>query len=143
MPDFDNIRPLSATEIVSWDSKLELAVSHESPALLGEWYPITMRLENKELHSVTNIVVIVNLQASGDAANIEQSSKFKQIVVLSYSTLTLTKLLMYNIEHSSKFKQIIVLSYSTLTLTKLLMYNIEKSSKFKQIVVLSDSANSD
>jgi len=50
---------------------------------------------------------------------------------------------MYNIEQSSKFIQIVVLSYSTLTLTKLLMYNIEQSRKFKQIVVLSYSANSD
>jgi hypothetical protein len=75
MPDFDNVRPLPTAEIISRDSKLKLEVSHDFPALLGEWYPIRMILENKENHRLTGVSADVNLQTSGDEPNIEQSSK--------------------------------------------------------------------
>lgn len=75
MPDFENVRPLAATEIVTRDSKLELEVSHDAPALLGEWYPIRIKLENKELHNMTNITVCVNLQTSGEEPSIEQATQ--------------------------------------------------------------------
>ncbi|KAJ9597775.1 hypothetical protein L9F63_011383 [Diploptera punctata] len=75
MPDFENVRPLSATEIVPRDSKLELVVAHDAPALLGEWYPIKIHLENKEEHSVTNILICVNLQTGGEDPSIEQATQ--------------------------------------------------------------------
>lgn len=76
MPDFDNVRPLATAEIVSRDSKLEVKVSHDMPALLAEWYPIRVILKNKENYKITVISANVNLQTSGDDPNIEQSSKF-------------------------------------------------------------------
>jgi hypothetical protein len=81
MPDFDNVRPLATTEIISRDSKLKLEVSHDFPALLGEWYPIRMILENKENHRITGVSANVNLQTSGDEPNIEQSSKLSYWVL--------------------------------------------------------------
>jgi hypothetical protein len=75
MLDFDNVRPLAAAEIVSRDSKLKLEVSHDLPALLGEWYPIRVIFENKEDHRITGVSADVNLQTSGDEHNIEQASK--------------------------------------------------------------------
>jgi hypothetical protein len=76
MPDFDNVRPLAAAEIVSRDSKLGVEISHDIPALLGEWYPIKIILENKENCKITSISSNINLQTSGDEPNIEQASKF-------------------------------------------------------------------
>jgi hypothetical protein len=76
MPDFDNVRPLASAEIVSRDSKLEVEVSHDMPALLGEWYPIKIILENKEDYKITVVSADINLQTSGDDPNIEQASKF-------------------------------------------------------------------
>jgi hypothetical protein len=76
MPDFDNVRPLATAEIVSRDSKLAVELSHDMPALLGEWYPIKVILQNKENCKITMISANVNLQTSGDEPNIEQASKF-------------------------------------------------------------------
>jgi hypothetical protein len=76
MPDFDNVRPLAAAEITSRDSKLEVEISHDLPALLGEWYPIKMIFKNKENDKITVISASINLQTSGDEPNIEQASKF-------------------------------------------------------------------
>jgi len=75
MPDFDNVRPLSAAEIVSRDSRLQLEISHDLPALLGEWYPIRMILVNNEDNRITGIIAHVNLQMNGDESSIEQASK--------------------------------------------------------------------
>ena len=75
MPDFDNVRPLAAAEIISRDSQLQLEISHDLPALLGEWYPIRMILVNKEDDRITGITAHVNLQMSGDESSIEQASK--------------------------------------------------------------------
>jgi hypothetical protein len=75
MPDFDNVRPLAAAEIVARDSRLQLEISHDFPALLGEWYPIRMILVNKEDSRITGITVHVNLQMNGDESSIEQASK--------------------------------------------------------------------
>lgn len=75
MPDFDNVRPLSTTEIISRDSKLKLDILHAFPALLGEWYPIRITLENEENHKITGVSANIVLQTSGDEPNIEQSSK--------------------------------------------------------------------
>lgn len=75
MPDFDNVRPLAAAEIVSRDSRLQLEISHDLPALLGEWYPIRMILVNKEDNRITGITAHVNLQMNGDESSIEQASK--------------------------------------------------------------------
>lgn len=75
MPDFDNVRPLATAEIVSRDSQLHLEISHDLPALLGEWYPIRMILVNKENHRITGIIANVNLQTNGDESTIEQASK--------------------------------------------------------------------
>jgi hypothetical protein len=61
MPDFDNVRPLATAEIVSRDSKLEVKVSHDMPALLGEWYPIRVILENKENYKITVICANIHL----------------------------------------------------------------------------------
>jgi hypothetical protein len=76
MPDFDNVRPLATAEIVARDSKLGLDLSHDMPALLGEWYPIKIILENKESCKITSISANINLQTSGDEPNNEQTSKF-------------------------------------------------------------------
>jgi hypothetical protein len=75
VPDFDNVRPLATAEIVSRDSQLQLEISHDLPALLGEWYPIRMILVNKEKYRITGITAHVNLQTNGDESNIEQASK--------------------------------------------------------------------
>ncbi|XP_021915999.1 trafficking protein particle complex subunit 11 isoform X2 [Zootermopsis nevadensis] len=75
MPDFDNVRPLSTTEIISRDSKLKLDILHAFPALLGEWYPIRITLENEENHKITGVSANIVLQTSGDEPNIEQSTQ--------------------------------------------------------------------
>jgi hypothetical protein len=75
VPDFDNVRPLATAEIVPQDSHLQLEISHDLPALLGEWYPMRMVLVNKENHRITGITAHVNLQTNGDESNIEQASK--------------------------------------------------------------------
>ncbi|XP_069669154.1 trafficking protein particle complex subunit 11 [Periplaneta americana] len=75
MPDFDNVSPLATAEITSRDSKLKLEVIHDSPALLGEWYPIRLFLENAEDQKVTGISINVNLQTSGDEPSIEQATQ--------------------------------------------------------------------
>lgn len=81
MPDFDNVRPLAAAEIISRDSRLQLEISHDLPALLGEWYPIRMILVNKEDNRITGITAHVNLQMNGDESSIEQASKLCYKVV--------------------------------------------------------------
>lgn len=82
MPDFDNVRPLATTEIVLRHSKLKVEVSHDLPALLGEWYPIRVILKNKENYKITGVSADVNLQTTGDEPCIEQSSKVSYSAVL-------------------------------------------------------------
>ncbi|PNF36899.1 Trafficking protein particle complex subunit 11 [Cryptotermes secundus] len=89
MPDFDNVRPLATAEIVSRDSKLEVKVSHDMPALLAEWYPIRVILKNKENYKITVISANVNLQTSGDDPNIEQSTQLCEDVATELVPLPL------------------------------------------------------
>lgn len=59
--DFDAIRPLSSTLIIPRHSRLDVEFKHESPALLGEWYPITLTISNKECFSLENLNVEYSL----------------------------------------------------------------------------------
>lgn len=74
MPDFNNIRSQPSAEIIARESKLEMIVTHDSPALLGEWYPITVNLKNVEDHSISGVVLDISLQANPEDPSLEQSS---------------------------------------------------------------------
>nr|CAD7408851.1 unnamed protein product [Timema cristinae] len=75
MPDFDNIRPLGTAEIVPRDSQIEVEVFHESPALLGCWYPVQVTVVNKETQRVLGLSLDVNLKTSEEDPNVEQATQ--------------------------------------------------------------------
>ncbi|XP_067008734.2 trafficking protein particle complex subunit 11 [Anabrus simplex] len=80
MPDFDNVRPLASAEIVPRNSKLGLDVTHESPALLLEWYPIYMSLENKEDQKISGVVIEIGLQSVAEDPGLEQATQMCRTV---------------------------------------------------------------
>lgn len=104
MPDFDNVRPLAAAEIVSRDSRLQLEISHDLPALLGEWYPIRMILVNKEDNRITGITAHVNLQMTGDESSIEQATQLCADVTAELFPLPLI-MCVGDLEQDSKVEQ--------------------------------------
>lgn len=55
--DFDAIRPLSSTQIIPRHSRLNVEFKHDAPALLGEWYPVTLDIFNKESFDLENVQV--------------------------------------------------------------------------------------
>lgn len=59
--DFDAIRPLSSTQIIPRHSRLDVEFKQNAPALLGEWYPITLHIFNKESFSLENLNVEYSL----------------------------------------------------------------------------------
>ncbi|XP_049939900.1 trafficking protein particle complex subunit 11 isoform X1 [Schistocerca serialis cubense] len=75
MPDFDNIRSLTSAVIVPRDSKLDVTVIHDEPALLGEWYPIKIVVNNTEEQKLNVVGIDVMLQTSTDDASIEQATQ--------------------------------------------------------------------
>ncbi|PSN35312.1 Trafficking protein particle complex subunit 11 [Blattella germanica] len=102
MPDFDNVRPLATAEIVPRDSKLRVEVLHDSPALLGEWYPIKIVMENKEDHKICNIAVSVNLQPTGgDEQCLEQATQLCEDMTGESSALPI-QLALGDLEKGSK-----------------------------------------
>lgn len=46
--DFENIRPLITTKLVPYNSKLSVKFVHAQPALLEEWYKISIQITNEE-----------------------------------------------------------------------------------------------
>lgn len=59
--DFDAIRPLASTQIIPRHSRIDVEFKHDAPALLGEWYPITLDVFNKESFSLENVQVEISL----------------------------------------------------------------------------------
>ena len=56
---FDTARPLILTKIQSDDSNVSMVVDSKQPALLGEWFPITINLRSDG--DISNIIISVNL----------------------------------------------------------------------------------
>ncbi|KAK7871870.1 hypothetical protein R5R35_006453 [Gryllus longicercus] len=75
MPDFDGIQPVATAEIVPRDSKLEVTVVHSTPALLGEWYPIKVILENKESNMISEMSMDINLLSNNEDPSLEQATQ--------------------------------------------------------------------
>lgn len=70
--DFDNLKPLPTALIVPRDSKLTVKFEHLQPALLGEWYEITILIINEEKYFVENLQLEVTL--TDDA--VDQNTEF-------------------------------------------------------------------
>lgn len=68
--DFDAIRPLSSTQIIPRHSRLDVEFKQNAPALLGEWYPITLHIINKESFSLENLNVEYSLFDEGSESGI-------------------------------------------------------------------------
>lgn len=65
--DFDGILPRSTALVVPRCSKLEISAEHDKPALVGEWYKIVLKIQNKESFAVKN----VQIQAYSETDEIE------------------------------------------------------------------------
>lgn len=57
------------------ESKVKIQVKHDSPALLSEWYPVKIQIQNDDSFRVCHPTLDVRLQAGSDDA-VEQSSKW-------------------------------------------------------------------
>ncbi|KRT81005.1 hypothetical protein AMK59_5444, partial [Oryctes borbonicus] len=61
MPDFDNIKAQTTTNIVPRHSKLDLLFQHANPALLDEWYEISVNIKNNETRDIRDIRFEISL----------------------------------------------------------------------------------
>lgn len=59
--EFDNVYPSLNSTIVPRNSKLKLSFTHAEPALLGEWYEITIHMRNEERQKVSNMQFEIGL----------------------------------------------------------------------------------
>lgn len=59
--NFDSIRPLSTTLIIPRHSNLSIRFDHDKPALVGEWYEISVALVNEENFLVRNLEIHFSL----------------------------------------------------------------------------------
>lgn len=76
MPDFDGMRAQLTALVVPRESRLTVNTSHEAPALLGEWFPISVQLHNAEASAANSVSVEVSLQQpSGDQNTIDEASE--------------------------------------------------------------------
>lgn len=55
MPDFENIKPLSVSQIIPRCSFIKVNFQHAQPALLGEWYNIKVGVKNEEVFSISDV----------------------------------------------------------------------------------------
>jgi len=75
-PDLDSIRAQSTTMLVPRHSLLVLQVTHQSPALLGELYPLNVHIKNTEESIAEKLTLEVSLLLSPDDQHQERSSKY-------------------------------------------------------------------
>lgn len=59
--DFDNITSLTQTSIIPRHSKLTVNCQYDTPALLGEWFPIKIHINNEEEHNIKDLQIQVFL----------------------------------------------------------------------------------
>lgn len=53
--DFDNIKPQIITKIVPYNSKLNVKFEHPQPALVEEWYQVSIIITNEEFCNLKDI----------------------------------------------------------------------------------------
>ena len=69
--EFDILKPLTVAQIKHEESKIIMKFESETPALLGEWFPIRISIIANE--NISNAILRIAL--SSDSTN-EQSSRF-------------------------------------------------------------------
>lgn len=55
------MRPLSSTLIVPRRSRIDVEFQHDTPALAGEWYAVTVNISNKESFALKDLNVEFSL----------------------------------------------------------------------------------
>ncbi|KAL0272315.1 UNVERIFIED_CONTAM: hypothetical protein PYX00_005340 [Menopon gallinae] len=77
--DFDQIENLGVAKIVPKDSKVKIQMKHDSPALLSEWYPIHIIIQNEEDFTLLRSSVEVKFSSTDEAT--EQSTQLSSNLV--------------------------------------------------------------
>lgn len=67
--DFDAIRPLQTMQVIPRHSRLDVEFKHDAPALLGEWFPVTLNIFNKESFDLENLQVEFSLLEDASESN--------------------------------------------------------------------------
>lgn len=52
---WNSIKILNQTSLITRDANIDLQVTHEQPILINEFYPIKLKLTNKEEFSIDNL----------------------------------------------------------------------------------------
>jgi len=85
--EFEQIKQITSTTLKPRSSRLGMEIKHKNPALLLEWYKVSVCLTNLENRPVSDVCLNLSLNRNNNE-KVELSSEYTSINIKKFPTLS-------------------------------------------------------